>query len=289
MFGIYCGRNTNRLMQTMEYLTLAGKGMVDYGWRIVYASMIFFAFELVFGRNKYSLGSRLRAGMFWVVYITITVAALTAFNALWAKLGIKPLLSVSLAGFSASPHKLINIIGWIVTPVVAVITGDFFYYWFHRAQHTSKVLWAFHSEHHAIREMSAWNSNHHVTEEIFRIPFVIIPASLLIHVDPGFAPALVWLLIGVQGQYIHSHTRLNLGPLRYVLADNHFHRIHHSAEQRHFDKNFGSFTSLWDTVFGTAHFPKRDEWPDTGIDEHDEPKTVGEYLFRPFRKLRGKS
>jgi sterol desaturase/sphingolipid hydroxylase (fatty acid hydroxylase superfamily) len=273
----------------MEYLTLAGKGIVDYGWRIVYASMIFFAFELVFGRNKYSLTSRVRAAMFWLVYITITVAVFTAFNALWPKLGIKPLFSLSLAGFSESPNKLVNIVGWIVTPAVAVIIGEFFYYWFHRAQHTFKFLWAFHSEHHAIREMSAWNSNHHVTEEIFRIPFVIIPTSLLIHVDPGFAPVLVWLIIGVQGQYIHSHTRLNLGPLRYVVADNHFHRIHHSIEERHYDKNFGSFTSVWDTLFGTAHFPKRDEWPDTGVIEHDEPKTVGEYLLRPFRKLRAKT
>jgi sterol desaturase/sphingolipid hydroxylase (fatty acid hydroxylase superfamily) len=273
----------------MEYFKLAAQGVLDYGWRILYASMIFFCLELAFGRNKYSLASRLRGALFWAVYITITVAALTAFNALWARLGVKPLFTLSLAGFSASANKLVNVIGWIVTPVLTVIVGEFFYYWFHRAQHTFRFLWVFHSEHHAIREMSAWNSNHHVTEEIFRIPFIIVPMSLLVHVDPGFVPALAWVVIGVQGQYIHSHTRFNLGPLRYVVADNHFHRIHHSVERQHYNKNFGSFTSVWDKLFGTAWFPRQDEWPDTGIDEHDEAKTVGEFLFRPLRKLRSRA
>jgi sterol desaturase/sphingolipid hydroxylase (fatty acid hydroxylase superfamily) len=275
-----------QVMLDMEYLKLAAQGSIDYGWRILYASMLFLCLELAFGRNKYSLKSRLRAAMFWVVYIAITVAFATAFNTLWGRLGIKPLFTLSLAGFGASPHKLVNVVGWIVTPVLTVIVGEFFYYWFHRAQHTFRFLWVFHAEHHAIREMSAWNSNHHFTEEIFRIPCILIPLSLLVHVDPGVVPALAWLVIGVQGQYIHSHTRLSLGPLRYVVADNRFHRIHHSIEERHYNKNFGSFTSVWDSVFGTAHFPRRDEWPDTGIVEHDEAQRLGEFLFRPLRKLR---
>jgi sterol desaturase/sphingolipid hydroxylase (fatty acid hydroxylase superfamily) len=273
----------------MELATTAAHGILDYGWRILYASLIFFVLELVFGHNKYSMASRLRSLGFWVLYIAITVGFMTVFGALWAKLGIKPLFTLSLGAFAASPNKIVNAIGWIVTPVAAVIVGEFFYYWYHRAQHTSKFLWAFHAEHHALREMSAFNSNHHFTEEIFRIPFIIIPMSFLVQVDPGFAPAIVWLIIGVQGQYIHSHTRFSLGPLRYVVADNRFHRIHHSVEREHWNRNFGSFTSVWDIVFGTAHMPRRDEWPDTGIEEHDEAKTVREYLFRPFSKVFGKS
>jgi sterol desaturase/sphingolipid hydroxylase (fatty acid hydroxylase superfamily) len=269
----------------MELLAAAAHGMLDYGWRILYATVIFFVLELVSGHNKYSMMSRVRSFGFWTIYIAITVGFMTVFNALWVRLGVKPLLAVSLGALAASPNKAVNVVGWIVTPAAAVIVGDFFYYWFHRAQHSSRFLWAFHSEHHALREMSALNSAHHFTEEIFRIPLVLIPMSLLIRVDPGFAPAIVWLLIGAQGIFIHSHTRLNLGPLRYVVADNRFHRIHHSLEPQHWNRNFGSFTSVWDSVFGTAHFPRRNEWPDTGIDEHDEAKTVREYLFRPFRKL----
>jgi sterol desaturase/sphingolipid hydroxylase (fatty acid hydroxylase superfamily) len=273
----------------MEFVTQATNGMLDYAWRILYASMLFFVLELVIGWNKYSIRSRLRSAFFWGVYIVITMTCFTAFQIGWAKLGIQPLFKVNLRAWSTDSLTLANVIMWVVAPVAAIIVGEFFYYWFHRMQHANKFLWAFHAEHHAIREMSAWNSNHHVTEEIFRIPLMIIPLSLLIQVEHGYVPALVWLLIGMQGQYVHSHTKLNLGPLRYIVADNRFHRIHHSNEARHFDRNFGSFTSVWDSVFRTAYFPKPGEWPDTGIAEHDEPKTLRDFLFRPIRKLRGKA
>ncbi|MCC2971127.1 sterol desaturase family protein [Massilia sp. IC2-476] len=272
----------------MEYLTQAGHNMLDYGWRILYVSMILCVLELIIGWNKYSLKSRLRGAMLWTVYIVITVAFLTAFTSFWGKLGIQPLVSITLSEYFASENKVLTVLGWIVAPLLSLLVSDFFYYWFHRAQHTWKFLWVFHAEHHAIREMSAWNSNHHWTEEIFRIPFMIIPMSLLVRVDPGFVPVLAWLLLGAQGQYIHSHTKLSLGPLRYIVADNRFHRIHHSVEKHHWNRNFGSFSSFWDLVFRTAHFPKRNEWPDTGLDEYDEAQNVREYLFRPFQKLRSK-
>ncbi len=268
-----------------SYLLQAAEGIAGYGWRIFYASMIFFAVELVWGRNRYTLASRLRGALFWSSYIVITVLFFTWFNKLWASLGITPLFKLDLSSFAASDNFFVKLVGWVAVPVFAGVAGEFFYYWFHRAQHKFAFLWAFHSEHHALREMSAWNSNHHFTEEIFRIPFITVPLTLLLQIDPGPAPVLVAVLMGLQGQYEHSHCKLHLGPLRYIIADNRFHRIHHSVELHHFDKNFGSFTSVWDQVFGTAHFPAKNEWPDTGIDAHDEPRKLSEFLFRPFRKL----
>lgn len=271
----------------MTYALQLLHAVLDYGWRIFYASMIFFAAEMIFGRNSYTLMSRLKAAWYWLVYIVITVLFYSAFNRIWHSLGIKPWLSVDLSGWSRSGNRGLQALGWIVVPVTVVVISEFFYYWFHRLQHRSAFLWTFHSEHHSLREMSAWNSNHHFTEELFRIPFVTIPMSLLFHFDTGFAPAIVWVLIGMQGQFEHSHTRLNLGWLRYVIADNRYHRIHHSVETRHYNRNFGSFTSIWDHLFGTAHFPAADEWPDTGIDAHGEPRKLSEFLFRPWRKLLG--
>jgi sterol desaturase/sphingolipid hydroxylase (fatty acid hydroxylase superfamily) len=70
-------------------------------------------------------------------------------------------------------------------------------------------------------------------------------------------PATVSFLIILHGHFIHSNTRLHLGILRVFFADNRFHRIHHSVQPEHFDKNFGSATTVWDRLFGTAHFPSR--------------------------------
>ena len=75
----------------------------------------------------------------------------------------------------------------------------------------------------------------------------------------------------------------SLGPLRAWFVDNRYHRIHHSLEERHFDRNFGAFTTLWDRLFGTHYAPEPGEWPDVGLAEVGEPGGVREWLDQPLR------
>jgi len=37
-------------------------------------------------------------------------------------------------------------------------------------------------------------------------------------------------------------------------------------------------------LFGTAYFPRADEWPAVGLDDVPEPRTIADYLLMPFRK-----
>jgi sterol desaturase/sphingolipid hydroxylase (fatty acid hydroxylase superfamily) len=94
------------------------------------------------------------------------------------------------------------------------------------------------------------------------------------------------ILLQLQASFIHSSSRIDLGPLRLFLCDNRFHRIHHSVEERHFDKNFGAFTTLWDRLFGTAWFPEKDEWPETGLAEIDQPRSLRRWFDLPARLRR---
>jgi sterol desaturase/sphingolipid hydroxylase (fatty acid hydroxylase superfamily) len=41
--------------------------------------------------------------------------------------------------------------------------------------------------------------------------------------------------------------------VRYVLVTPQFHRVHHSIEPRHRDRNFGLTFSIWDHLFGTQY------------------------------------
>lgn len=68
-----------------------------------------------------------------------------------------------------------------------------------------------------------------------------------------------------------------------VIVDNRFHRIHHSLDEKHFDKNFGIAMSLWDWIFGTAHWPSKDEWPKVGVAGVDQPRNVVDFLALPWR------
>jgi sterol desaturase/sphingolipid hydroxylase (fatty acid hydroxylase superfamily) len=152
-------------------------------------------------------------------------------------------------------------------------------------QHTFSFFWEFHKIHHSIKNLNSIVSYHHVLEEFFRIPFITIPIAILIKID---APTLAILssFFAVYGQFIHMNSKINLGPLRLFFADNYYHRIHHSLEESHHNKNYSAFFPLWDILFKTVHFPRFNEFPQVGLTDMEQPKTLKDYLFspKPFRK-----
>lgn len=223
--------------------------------------------EAAFPKERQSVTSRLRAAVFWVIETAFTAGATVGFFLLWRALGIRPLAIFDLTG-----------LGPVVGVLFAAILGDFAFYWMHRAQHA--WFWRFHAVHHAIEEMNAVSSYQHISEGFFRAVFILAPGSLFVTHVQGAA----WLgvILTLQGVYLHSCTRVHLGPLRYIVGDNLFHRIHHSADKHHLDKNFSGFSPLWDIVFRTAYFPRADEWPRTGLADQPEARTISDYLVRPF-------
>jgi hypothetical protein len=44
-----------------------------------------------------------------------------------------------------------------------------------------------------------------------------------------------------------------------------YHRIHHSVEPQHLNKNFCRIFPVFDVIFGTAWRPGKDEFPVTGL------------------------
>ena len=232
------------------------------------------ALELTMARSRYSVSGRLKGLMFWAIWLAASAVAYGIFRAIWSALGIKPLVVIPMSAHWAGPLAV------LVGPLLGSIIYDFFFYWCHRAQH--RWLWRFHAVHHSIRDVSAVNSYHHISEPIVQILLITIPSSLIAVDAAPVVPAMMVLLY-LQTSFIHSPTSLHLGPLRWLFVDNRFHRIHHSVEEQHFDHNFGAMTTIWDRMFGTAWMPAKDEWPDTGIVDIDQPRTVGDWVSLPFR------
>lgn len=245
-----------------------------FGWVFVAATLT--VFELVNARGQVTLKQRASGMAFWAISIPASAILATGFSAAMAALGIRPLMTL----------PVLSSVAWAgpVAAVLAVLLGamihDLFFYWFHRIQH--RWLWRYHAVHHSIRELSAINSYHHISETWIGLVLFTLPTALIV-ADIGpvlpFAGILLWLHI----VWIHSPTRFNFGPFRALFVDNRYHRIHHSLEPRHFDRNFGAFTTLWDRLFGTHYAPERDEWPDVGLAEVDQPRTMSEWLDLPRR------
>jgi sterol desaturase/sphingolipid hydroxylase (fatty acid hydroxylase superfamily) len=244
------------------------------GWIVVL--LVLTAFELLNPRGEQDLRSRVNGVAYWTVFIPLSALLLTALTWLWAALGIRPLLS--LPAFHA--FSWIGPLAAVCAVLAAAVANDFFFYWAHRFQH--RFLWRYHAVHHSIREMNAVNSYHHASEAIVSLLLYTVPTSLIVS-DMGPGLPFVGLAIWVHIVWIHSPTRANFGPLRAIFVDNRFHRIHHSLEERHFDRNFGAFTTLWDRLFGTAYFPRAGEWPAVGLADIDEPSGVREWIDLPAR------
>jgi sterol desaturase/sphingolipid hydroxylase (fatty acid hydroxylase superfamily) len=243
-------------------------------WGVVFG--ILTCFEVLNAREDHRLKARLLGIGFWTISLLISFAAAVMLALVWQQTGVQPLFTIpGVLAVVGGP-----VMGAILAALIGAVAHDFFFYWFHRIQH--RWLWRWHAVHHSIERLNAVNSYHHPSEAMISLVVMQIPMSLLIGVNGSVSP-IVNLVLWCHIVWIHSPTRITLGPLRALIVDNRFHRIHHSVEERHFDKNFGAFTTLWDRLFGTCHMPSRDEWPVVGIAEAGEPRGFGEWVRMPWR------
>jgi sterol desaturase/sphingolipid hydroxylase (fatty acid hydroxylase superfamily) len=207
-----------------------------------------------------------------VIFLLAGAVALALLGAAlgWMKatLGIEPLLSLHYA-FGLP----------IIASIILSLWLDLQFYTMHRLQH--RFFWRFHAVHHSVRNLSAANSYHHWTEPLMNLT-VFVPLMFL---DVQIAPTLgvLTFVFRLQHFYVHSSSEPHFGGLRCVLVDNRYHRIHHSIDPAHHDTNFGAMTPLWDWLFGTLYMPTSDEWPDVGLAEIDEPKSLARWSSLPWR------
>lgn len=215
--------------------------------------------EMVSPKDRYALRDRFPAAIIRVALPAFVLALSWPLNRLWAQIGVEPV--VNLSGFPA----------WLRI-LTALVFVDFLRYWEHRLEH--RVWWPVHSVHHSVRKLNAANAYSHPLLAIPEFFVLTIPLSF---VDWGGPMLIAWVLTTFNDMFIHSPITAHYGPLRHVFVDNRFHRIHHSLEPEHFDKNFGLMFTLWDRLFGTAYFPEPEQWPAVGVDGLSPPTRMLDY------------
>lgn len=269
-------------LTTIEISDFLKNNLVNYV-SFTFAVLPLFLMELVVPNDKTSQDHKLGI-LFWIISLQanyffsfISKGALNYFD-------IGSIINLSFENLSA--NSIINpLLINIFLIVLALLIFDFFYYWFHRMQHTVSFFWEFHKTHHSIVNLNSIVSYHHLSEELFRIPFIILPLAILIKIDTPQI-ALLSSFYAAYGQFIHMNSKISLGSLRLFFADNYYHRIHHSIEPHHYDKNFAAFFPIWDILFKTICLPVHNEFPKVGLTSESQPKTIKEYLFhpKPFKK-----
>lgn len=188
----------------------------------------------------------------------------------------------------ADGRGVLSVIGAFL---VGILIGDFFFYWYHRSLHKSRILWQHHKMHHLDPEFDALTGpRQNWLESFFSVFFISIPMAVLFKLDSldAFTLGVVnGTIVGVLQSVVfinHSNLRLQFGKASVLFISSQTHRIHHSYLEQHLDKNFVAFFPIWDIVFGTYYHPARDEFPPTGVEGEKEIESVWEVQIFPLRE-----
>lgn len=75
---------------------------------------------------------------------------------------------------------------------------------------------------------------------------------------------------------------MHLGPFARLVSGPQLHRIHHSRLATHFDRNYAAFLPIYDQLFRTYYYPRRGEFPPTGVEGEAEMTSLREAALLPF-------
>lgn len=127
---------------------------------------------------------------------------------------------------------------------------EFCYYWYHRAAHQYRWLWATHSVHHSSRYFNL--------SAAYRLGWTGLLSGNFLFFLPlcwlGFHPLAVMTGLGLNLLYqfwIHTELIPKLGPLEWIFNTPSHHRVHHAANPEYVDRNYGGVLILCDRLFGT--------------------------------------
>lgn len=199
-------------------------------------------------------------------------------NGILIKLGLLVLVGGSMIGIGVIVPESVGatVRGqpiWLQT-IQVVVLADIGFYLAHRTFHAVPFLWRFHAVHHSIEEMD-WLAAHrvHPVDQILTKSASYLPVFAL-----GFSPAAIAIYVAIyqwQSLLIHSNTRINYGPLKWIVAS-----PHHANERQAYDKNFAGQLPFLDALGGTLFMP--DRMPARYGTDDPVPTVYHEQLAYPF-------
>jgi len=182
--------------------------------------------------------------------------------------------------------------GWLVVASFTAchfLCDDLSKYLVHRALHRWPVLWAFHKIHHSATTLTPLTvyRTHPLEAVLFSLRGSAVQAGVVAVFIFFFGSAVdLFTVLGASvflfafnaagSNLRHSHVRISYGrQVEKILMSPAQHQIHHSVEERHHDKNFGTVLSLWDWLGGTLYRAEKGEALRYGLTRDPAPEMNG--------------
>ena len=175
--------------------------------------------------------------------------------------------------------------GWRLAPAVAAyaLAMNLGEYLFHRAQHRVPLLWAMHSLHHSDPAVNISTTQRHFwVEQAIKSVTIYMAVGLLFRSNTAIAT--LYGVLSLWNYFAHMNLRLGFGRVWFLLNSPQFHRVDHSARAEHYDRNFAALFPIFDAIFRSVHVPERSEFPPTGLDDGDSPRSLTEAVLWPARR-----
>jgi sterol desaturase/sphingolipid hydroxylase (fatty acid hydroxylase superfamily) len=218
----------------------------------------------------------------------------------WGRHGILLLLGglVQAVIFRVSPLVVAvavagNPWGWLNRPwqpfavqfVAAILMLDLVRYLTHRLFHANRFLWRIHEIHHSDPDYDVSTAaRFHPLEIVFAKALYL--AGIAVLAPPLAAVFFSELHTGLLN--VVAHANVAIPPrverlLRAVLITPDLHRLHHSEDAAHHNRNFGQTFVWWDRLFGT-YLPGGDAAVTPGVRGVRPEIGVLALIAEPFRR-----
>lgn len=183
-------------------------------------------------------------------------------------------ITAFIAAYTYSPMPMPMTWG---TAALTLIIVDLVYYWEHRVQHETPLLWALaHTIHHNSPDFTQATAYRLSYADVFISPWFYLPLALV-----GFDPALILGAYALNLAYqTWIHTEM-IGRLKWLdgwLNTPSNHRVHHGTQPHYHNRNFGGILMIWDRLFGS--YQREIETPIYGVDEPLNSSNPITILFR---------
>lgn len=129
------------------------------------------------------------------------------------------------------------------------LADDFTYYWFHRANHEIRILWAAHIVHHSSNNFNLGTAIRNGWFTLLYKPFFYVWMPIV-----GFPVEMVVVCLAIESFWqfqLHSKYVPKMGIIEKVFNTHTMHQVHHAQNVEYLDKNHGGFLNIFDKIFGT--------------------------------------
>ncbi len=162
-------------------------------------------------------------------------------------------------------HRLFELPAASIGTIAALfVAQDFLYYWFHRAHHRIRWMWAAHVVHHSSERLNLSTAfRQSLTYPLSGMWLFWLPLAWL-GFEPTHIVAVVAINLGFQF-FVHTQAVGKLGWLEKVFNTPSHHRVHHARNARYIDRNYAGVLIVWDKLFGTFVEERADDPCEYGI------------------------